>query len=121
MKIKFTKSVEFVPIWRGNDKSSKEEQFNVVLKVLEFNDLLFLMDKFQKKTDDGNIDIRAVAEAAGQLLPKYVELKNLVDEETGDQVLPEEIVAHPVFMDLVSELLTKLSEISTPTKGDEKN
>jgi hypothetical protein len=120
MKVKFTKDVTFIPAWRHNSDLPKDEQFSVTLRVLEFNDLLLLLEKFNSKNEDGTLDIRAIASASSELLPRYTTLHNLKDED-GIPLEPGQIISHPVFMDLASELLTKLAEISTPTKDDEKN
>jgi hypothetical protein len=120
MKVKFTKDIVYIPTWRGNDKLGKDDQFTVGLRVLEFNDLLTLLEKFQMKSADGGLDIRAIASASSDLLPRYITLHNLKNED-GVPLEPGQIISHPVFMDLASELLTKLAEISTPTKDDEKN
>jgi len=117
MKIKFSKSIVFTPVWRGNDLLPKGERFTIALEVLQFNDLMILLDAFKKKGEEA--DIGAITAVAISLLPKYAKVRNLHDDD--GEVNIEQLVKYPSYLDLVVEILTKLSEISMPTKDDEKN
>lgn len=119
MKVKFSKTVEYIPTWRGNAGLAPAEQIKVQLNVLQFNDLLQIMEEFQKKGADGKPDARAVSSLAMNLLPRYATIQNLEDD-SGPMTM-EQIVQYPSFMDLSTELLGKLSEISMPGDRDEKN
>lgn len=119
MKIKFSKTVHYVPTWRGNAELTPSEQITAALNVLQFNDLLQIMEEFQKKGIDGKPDARAISSLAMSLLPRYVTIENLNDDD-GPMTI-EQIVQYPSFMDLSTELLGKLSEISMPGDRDEKN
>lgn len=119
MKIKFSKTVEYIPTWRSNTELAPSEQIRTQLNVLQFNDLLQIMEEFQKKGADGKPDARAVSTLAIGLLPRYVKIENLHDDNGAMTI--DQIVQYPSFMDLSTELLGKLSEISMPGDRDEKN
>lgn len=119
MKIKFSKTVNYIPTWRGNAELAPADQIRVELNVLQFNDLLQIMEEFQKKGADGKPDARAVSALAMNLLPRYATIYNLNDDNGAMTI--EMIVQYPSFMDLSTELLGKLSEISMPGDKDEKN
>lgn len=119
MKVKFSKTSEFTPTWRGNDKLPPAEQVKVKLNVLSFNDLLQIMDEFQKKDGGGKPDARAIAALSATLIPRYATIENLEDD--NGPMTAEAIVQYPSFMDLMTEILVQLSTVSMPGDKDEKN
>lgn len=128
MKVAFSKTVSYVPAWRGNDKLPENEQVKCVLQVLELNELLSLVDSFNQAGLEGQVDTDAVdigtmkpivAEFA-HLLPARADIKGLFDQ-SGAAVPVDDIVKYPVFLNLALEILMKLAEISSPNEDDTKN
>ena len=118
MKVSFSKLVRFIPTWHGNDKLPEADQIKATLSVMSFSDLLKLSEGFGKNTD-GNVDAEKVFHMAEDLIPKYVTVENLsTDDGPANQ---NDLVVYPIFMGLATEILIKLSEISTPRDNDEKN
>jgi hypothetical protein len=126
MKFSFSKDVEYVPEWNGNDKLPAKEQIKCTLTVLNMNELMILVDAFTKAGITGEEQIQDTAamkpilDQMGPLLPKHVKMKGLFDD-SGKAITMEEIVEYPIFLNLCVELLMKLSEISSPSDDDAKN
>lgn len=126
MKFSFSKEVEYVPEWNGNDKLPAKEQIKCKLTVLNMASLMSLVDAFtaagitgEAQTQD-TAAMKPVLDQMGPLLPKHVQITGLYDEG-GKAISMEEIVEYPVFLNLCVELLMKLSEISSPSDEDTKN
>ena len=117
MKINFSKEIHYTPNWNGNDKAL--DKFTVVLSVLSFNDFLLISDAFGKRDEKGDADSRAIISNAIPILPRYVQISGL--EDNDGPVTPEKLFQYPIFMGLIMELMGKLMEISAPAKDDEKN
>lgn len=126
MKFAFSKEVDYVPEWNGNDKLPAKEQVKCKLTVLNMNELMTLVDAFTSAGITGELNtedtsaMKPILDQMGPLLPKHVEIKGLYDEG-GKAITMEEIVEFPIFLNLCVELLMKLSEISSPSEEDAKN
>jgi hypothetical protein len=120
MKVKFSKQVTIYPAWRGNQDLHPAEQVRVELSVLDFNDLVTLMEAFQTKTKDGQgVDTKVIGTMAKDIIPRYATIHNLSDDD--GVVDAQRIAQYPAYLDLTTEILMKLAEVSTPSKDDEKN
>ena len=133
MKVNFSKQQEYIPTWRENRNLPEEEQIKVVLKPLQMGDLVVLIDGLQK-AGAGNVDpesltsdgsnklqnIKQLVEDAGELVPKYCEVYNLLGED-DTPIQTKEIVQFPFYLELVAELLTELASISMPNEREVKN
>lgn len=121
MRVQFSKQIVYTPEWNGNKELPPADRVTVDLKVLEFNDLLKLIDVFQNsKTDDGkNVDQMKIVSEAFHLIPKYAVINNLFDND--GPVTSETVPNYGLYLPLCSEILTQLSKISMPTESDEKN
>lgn len=129
MKYKLSKEVNFTPEWNANLDLPEEERVAFVLKVLSMGDVLLLMDTLESAGDaDGNVSsetldvgttTRLVNEAR-RLLPEYASMSGLEGE--ADEVIDvDTICEYPQFIGLITEVLFKLIEISTPNEADSKN
>ena len=129
MQISFSEEHVYVPEWKGNDTLPSGEQFNVTLKVLNVENLMFLMDAFSEAGVDGEVELsefgsdqlKPIIKTVGTLLPHYVVINNLKNTETGTDITVAEVVEFPYFLNLAAELLMKLSEISAPNDSDVGN
>jgi hypothetical protein len=128
MKIKFSKSVDYVPEWNKNRELPLSEQIKSTIKPMEFDDLLTIMDAMggQKAIDEAGGDTSKVKfdsgkfmQEAGNLFPKYVSLSNI--EDADGPVNPADLLKYPVYAGLVVELLMKSSSISVPSDATEGN
>lgn len=129
MKFKFSKDVDYIPTFNGNRDLPEAEQFRTKLKIMEMGEFLALADALQsanggKKDVDSDkltIDqIKPLLEDAGHLLPKYVTIFNLLDDD-NNAIGPGDIAATSVFIPLAAELLVQLTQVSMPKGQDEKN
>jgi len=128
MKITFSKTSTYVPEWRDNNLLDPSEQCSTVLSIMDVGDLLFLLDHFSEAGVEGEVEVadvdtaqlKPILEACGHLLPKYVVLNNLTDQD-GTVISIEDIVKYPFFLNLSAELLMKLAEQSSPNDDDEGN
>lgn len=129
MQISFSQEQSYTPEWRGNDKLPEQEQFSVTLKVLEVDDLMFLLDAFTEAGIEGTVELedvgtdklKPIVKSVGDLLPKYAVVSNLKNKESGTEITVSEIVKFPYFMNLAAELLMKLADISSPNDDDVGN
>jgi hypothetical protein len=127
VKVRFSKSVEFVPAYNGNKALAPEDQFKADLRVLSTGDLLNVMDALQSSGVEGQIDteranvnnMKEVIALIPTLLPKYATIKNLQGEE-GELTI-NDVIDASFFLPLQVELLLQLSVISTPSEDAEKN
>lgn len=128
MKVRFSKSVKYVPEYNGNKDAGPEDQLTAELRVLSTGDLLNVMDALQECGVTGPVDteranlgnMRPVIELVPKLLPAYVSIANLKDDDGGDLTI-NDVVGVSFFLPLQVELLMQLSVISTPTEDAEKN
>lgn len=129
MKYQLSKEVNFTPEWNANLELPEEERVAFVLKVLSMGDVLLLMDTLESAGDaDGNVSsetldvgttTRLVKEAS-RLLPVYATMNGL--EGADDEAIGvDTICEYPQFIGLITEVLFKLIEISTPNEADTKN
>lgn len=129
MKYQFSKEVNFTPEWNANLDLPEEERVAFVLKVPSMGDVLLLMDTLESAGDkDGNVNedsldagtIHRLVDEARRLLPLYAEMSGL--EGADDEVIDvDTICEYPQFIGLITEVLFKLIEISTPNEADTKN
>lgn len=131
MKTNFSRAVEYIPTFNGNQDLPAGEQIKAKLKVLTIGDFLLLGDSLSKvRGSDGakiiteaNMDIgqmRPLLEMAPRLFETYVEIGPILDGE-GTPLKPVEIAGSPFFLALVLEILGQLATISSPTGSDVKN
>lgn len=129
MQISFSTEHVYVPEWRGNDKLPAGEQFSTTLKILNVEDLMFLLDAFAEAGIEGEVEaetlgseqIKPILKSNGHLLPKYVVISNLKNSITSTELTIAEIVEFPFFLNLAAELLMKLAEVSSPSDEDTGN
>lgn len=130
MKAKFSRSTKYVPAWDENDTLHPSEQMFVILKPLDMDDLIILMDAVQStgiKAGDDGVEVKltdisqmkGVIESTKTIFPKYVEVHNL-DDESGP-VSIDDLVSLPFYLTLSSEILGKLLEVSMPNEAERKN
>ena len=120
MKVKFSRSITFVPEWNGNKDLPETQQVKVVMKALEMDDLMKLIDQLQHvNQDDSNSKLKELLGTCGNLIPKYCEVLNLQDD-TGE-VTADLLVKYPWYLPLSVELLQELASISMPNEVEEKN
>jgi hypothetical protein len=121
MKVNFTQATPYTPKWRKNNELPVEEQFQTVLKPLDTDDLLLLMDAIgndpQAKVDMERM--KKMLKEIGHLIPKYVTITNL--EDGSGPVTNEHLIKFPFYMDLAAELVMQLAVVSMPTDADVKN
>jgi hypothetical protein len=132
MKVEFSRAVPYIPEWNGNRDLPKSEQFSTILKPLEMEDLMQVVDAISKArsklgdlsdiqgamTEDTST-IKSMVSEVGHLIPKYVEVNDLQDQ-TGE-VTVQDIVKFPFYFGLSGELVAQLSEISMPNEEEVKN
>lgn len=129
MKVSFSKTQPYVPIWNSNRDLPEDQQIKCILGVLDMAALMNLLDAFTQaglagKVDTDRIDgsrIRPVLNQFGDLLPKYVTEFNGLFNSSGEAVTVGDLTTYPKFLNLALELLMKLSEISSPSEEDAKN
>lgn len=127
MKVRFSKSVEFIPAYNGNKDAAPADQFKADLRVLSTGDLLNVMDALSESGVTGQVDtekvsvekMRPVVQLIPQLLPSYVTIRNLYGED-GELTI-QDVIGASFFLPLQVELLLELSVISTPTEDAVKN
>lgn len=129
MKFSFSKDVDYVPTFNGNRDLKPDEQIRVKFKIMELGDFLTLADALSeanngKKDIDSDAmtvdQIRPLLRDAGHLLPKYVTIFNLVDDD-GNAIGPEKVASLATFIPFAAELLVQLTQVSMPKGQDEKN
>jgi hypothetical protein len=129
MKIAFSKPVDFIPTWNGNDKAFPDEQIKCRLTPLKLGTFLAMADATSGIQSSGSIEISTVSIAklqpllayAVQVFPTNVELAGLLDEETGVPITSLQIAEDARLLPLVAEIIGKLLEISAPKGSDVKN
>lgn len=120
MKVKFTKSVTFTPLWNNNTALPDDEKVTVTVNVMSFADLMKLLDSMREfKADDGAPDASKLLVAAGDLLGRYATVHNLSDDE--GPVDMQKLTKYSAFIGLAMEIMLKLSEVSTPSADDVGN
>lgn len=135
MKVKFSANVPYTPEWNGNRQLPEKEQIKSILKPMEFDDLMSFFDaiggskvavELKEQISSGNVDVvkervdfTKVIQQVGSLVPKYATIENL--EGDDGPLTVEAIARYPRFMELIIELLSKLSEISSPSEETEGN
>jgi hypothetical protein len=130
MRVKLSRPTTYTPEFNDNKTLPPHEQITADLTPLKMGDFLDLAEHFQKigqgrqQVDTNNLSVGSMKDLilnAGRLLPAYVVVKGLVNEDTNEPLTINEVATQPPFIPLAVELLGKLSEISAPTEGDVKN
>jgi hypothetical protein len=125
MKHRFSRVTNFTPTWNGNDTLPDADQLKTVIKPLVNDDLLLLMDALgsmkpqQPGVPTDAADLAKIVKEAGHILPKYVEVSNLEDDNGPVTVV--DITTYPTYLGLATELLMKCAEVSMPSENAEKN
>lgn len=120
MKVRFTKNVEFTPVWNGNKELPDADQVKVSLKVMEFATLQQMLDDMRTlTTPEGKPDAIRLLAKSGETLATHAAIHNLASDE-GDVTIAD-LVKYPTFLLLGMEIMMKLVEISMPTEKDEGN
>lgn len=127
MKITFSEKVSYTPTWKGNDKLPEGERVTAELSVMSMKDLLLVIDNFQKLGLVGNVDpekvegskLQALLSTVGELLPKYVTIAGL-ESDSGPLTI-DHVVRYGVFMQLATELLLQLTNVSSPSEEERGN
>lgn len=127
MKVKFSKKITYYPTWNGNTPEG-DDAFMVTLEPCSFGELLDLVEALGnagiqgQELDSGQIDVKHIQpliNSYGHLIAKYVEIKGL--EGQDGEITIQDVVRYGAFLGLAVELLSKLTEISSPSEEDEKN
>lgn len=120
MKVNFTKALNYAPEWEGNSKLPADQQFHVILKPVLYSDMLKIREAFRESKKEGeNADPQVIFDVAQSILPRYVTVNGL--EDNDGPVTIQDVAIYPMYLGLTMELLFKLSTLSMPTDGDEKN
>lgn len=125
MKVQFSKTTEYTPQFAGNRDLPADEQIKVTFTVMDGTDLMFLLDAFQRADIKEGVQPTAIqseklVQIAGELLPKYAELRGLTDQD--DNPIGIDVVSRlSTFLGLSTELLMQLSVASQPTATAIKN
>ena len=129
MKYKLSKTAVFAPKWNGNLDLPEAEQVKCDLNVMSLGDVLDLMDTLEGQADsEGNVNSDTMDEGtttklvneAVRILPKYTTINNLEDQH-GEEITVKNITEFPQFITLITEILFKLIEISSPNEDDVGN
>lgn len=126
MKINFSREVTFTPTWRGNDQLPEGEKITSKLTVMNIQDFIEAVEFISSAKGTATVDektlvqTKGLLEAAQKLLPKYVKIVNLLDENGAD-LSTEVVVSNATLLNLTAELFMKLVEISQPSDIDVKN
>jgi len=129
MQISFSHEHVYTPEWRGNVKLPEGERFTVTLKVMNVENLMFLLDAFSEAGIEGDVELdelktdqlKPIIKTVGHLLPIYASINNLKNSDTGTDIVIADVVEYPYFLNLAAELLMRLAEVSTPNDDDVGN
>jgi hypothetical protein len=119
MKIKFSKSVKFVPTWNGNRELPEQEQIKTVLSVLKFGDLQRVYEAFPKNDGNSADRVEKFSVLTLEYLPKHCVLEGLEDDDGPVEL--DRVISYPTYTQLASEILMEIIRISSPKGDDEKN
>ena len=129
MKVTFTKSVLYIPIWKGNKDLPGSEQMSVTIQPLKIADLIAIMDavggienveKIKEGDTSGIKNLAMMMESVGELMVEYCELKGLEDAD-NKPVEISDLTKYPYYMDLASELIGAMAQHSMPGDEEVKN
>ena len=133
MKVKFSRSVDYIPEWNGNRELPDSDQVKTKLRPLEMHDLIKLMDNLQSAAvgvpDPASQvasdlpknmgQIKSLVETCGDLIPKYCDITGL--EDGSGPVTSTDLTRFTWYLALAAELLSELGSISMPNEAEEKN
>lgn len=132
MRVKFSKSVEYIPEWKKNRDLPEAEQVRVTIKPMKMQDLMVLLDDLQRAAADGQlavtdaeapsnvVKIKELLKSSGHLLPRYATVHNLFNGD-DEPVGIEDVVDYPHFMGLAAEVLSYLAARAMPNEEERKN
>jgi hypothetical protein len=131
MKVKFSKTLLFVPLFNGNQSQPEGDQLKYELTPMELSDFYDVLDKLAglkgAKKDDGTIVVdpnslsatsqKDFMQVCQGFLTKYVKSVGAkLEDADGNEITVEDIAKYSPFITLLSEFTAKLLEISTPTE-----
>jgi hypothetical protein len=124
MKIKFSRESTFIPEWNGNRALPEAEQVKCILRPMEVQDVMLIMDAMggQRTVVDGvapQVDAAKFVTACSSLMPKYVTIENLDGEDGPIKV--EELTRFAAFVPLAAEILMQCANTSVPSDVAEGN
>lgn len=127
MKVKFSRKVLFTPEWNGNKLLPDHERVFVNLKPLTMAELIDLAEVIGELADmrQENVtsaDLKRIGSLLKTMTPIFksnVEIQGLEDE--NGPVTSEAVLEYQTYMELATEIMAKLSEISSPSEKSEKN
>lgn len=123
MKLAFSRSVPYTPEWNGNKSLPEEDQIKCTLTPMKVGHLLDLMDAIGiQGSDKVMVSAQQMSKVIGQLghlVPEYIHIKGL--EDTDGPVTPDLLVQQAFYLELTTELVMKLAEISMPSENATKN
>lgn len=125
MKHKFSRKVRYIPEWNDNRTLPEAEQVVVEIQPLKVADLLSLVDALGGVGVAGNADalksadISRVVTSCGHLLPQYVTIERLEDDD--GPVTASDIITYPTYLGLATELLMQCASVSMPSESAEGN
>lgn len=125
MKFKFSMERKFIPEWNGNQKLPAIEQVVCTIKPMVLGDMMVLMDSIttgkgegDKTTITGEQAMKMV-DAAKDILPRYVTLSGLEDDDGPVSV--EKITTYADYLPLAAEIIMACINSSTPSAATEGN
>lgn len=126
MKVKFSSETKFLPEWNGNLKAPAAEQISCIIKPLVLGDMMILMDAMGSVSSSDGKPMQITGEqamrlvsAAKDILPKYVQLNNLEDDD--GPVGLDKITTYAQYLPLAAEIIMACINSSTPNQETEGN
>ena len=128
MKVDFSTELLYTPEWNGNRELEEHERIFATLKPLTLSEMIDLMDvlsyvsNVQGTTNISTADTKKIGELLVSLAPifeKNVHLQGL--EGQKGSLTSTDILQYQYFMDLTTEIMNKLVELSMPSVASEKN
>jgi hypothetical protein len=123
VKLKFSKSIRFVPTFHGNKDLTGNDQLVLTLMPLKLGELLDLLDVLKsigfEKGEAKTLtpaQMRAIAAEAKTYLPSHIEK---MEGAEGFEV--SDIVDYPDFLGLAVETVFELVRHAMPSENDVKN
>jgi hypothetical protein len=126
MKIKFSRTVVYIPEWNGNRSLPQGDQIICTIKPMVLGDLVILLDVLGGMTNEDGTKTNLTAaeatkmiEATKDILPKYVEMTGLEDDDGPVSV--DQMTMYAQYMPLASEIIMACANISSPGQSTEGN
>jgi hypothetical protein len=123
MKVKFSREITYFPEWNGNRTLPAEDQIKAIIKPMKVGDLLTVMDAMGTKpgeeVDRNSMDLTRLFTETAHILPKYVTVAGLEDEQ--GPVTIEDMLNFGHYVPLATELLMECARASMPSDNTEGN